>query len=132
MTKDELSQLQALRMEILDLKKKRADIETRGIPIPVLDGLPHGTGIGDPTGRAGAELASYGIRIDNAMERYLYQLMQIEIFIEECDDSKTRLIMRHRYIDGMTLQEVAFAVGEQDKQYVWWKLKSYLDRMGIK
>lgn len=118
MTKKELSQLYYLRKEIKKLRKKREEMESDSTFITqIIDGMPHLTGISDKTGRFATELAYLSLMIKNKEEQCVCEYMRLMTYINGIEDSEMRQIMTHRYIEGKTWQQVAFAMGETDESY---------------
>ena len=70
------------------------------------DGQPRGSGISDPTGKAGATMATISSRIDNLLVRLLELRDEIERVIEHLPP-RERMLMRYYYIDCMTWEQVA-------------------------
>lgn len=70
------------------------------------DGQPRGSGISDPTGKAGATMATISSRIDDLLVRLLELRDEIERAIEHLPP-RERMLMRYYYIDCMTWDQVA-------------------------
>lgn len=70
------------------------------------DGQPRGSGISDPTGKAGATMATISSRIDDLLVRLLELRDEIERAIEHLPP-RERMLMRYYYIDCMTWEQVA-------------------------
>ena len=51
------------------------------------------------------------------LKKCFYELNRIYRFIESVEDSETRMILTLRYIQNLSWQKVAFAIGEYDEQY---------------
>lgn len=119
MTKDEIKKL---LHSYTDMKREHAQIldaldRLEAAPRATnMDGMPRGgSGPGDPTG----DLATQHLAL---MEKYRAQLRYlaraqatIEDLIEPLD-SRARTLMRHRYIEGMSWEEVCVAIGYSWRQ----------------
>ena len=70
------------------------------------DGQPRGSGVSDPTGKAGATMATISSRIDDLLVRLLDLRDEIERVIEHLPP-RERMLMRYYYIDCMTWEQVA-------------------------
>ena len=70
------------------------------------DGQPRGSGVSDPTGKAGATMATISSRIDDLLVRLLDLRDEIERAIEHLPP-RERMLMRYYYIDCMTWEQVA-------------------------
>lgn len=103
MTKNELRQYRRLGEEIEDLKVRIADLRSASLKSPKLDGMPHAQGgSGDPIGATIARIDVLAAQIvAREAERNI-----IEMAIASLKDSKERMVLRHRYMDGMTWEEI--------------------------
>ena len=117
MTRDELKK-QLHRY--LAIKKERAQIaaEYNALADPKsanLDGMPKSPGAGDP-------LAGIATKREAVAKRYEEKLAELDaalLWIEDTIDSLEpgeRLLMRYRYIEGMTWEAVCVAVGYSWRQ----------------
>lgn len=117
MTKEEL-----LRYRAIDLERKQLEREIRRLEALMtapttssLDGLPKAPGVADPVGQA-------TVKKDTLIKRYRAKVQQleaeqarIEAAIEALEPME-RVLMRHRYIEGMTWEEVCVAIGYSWRQ----------------
>ena len=113
-----LGQLRYLRAEaellgarILELEESAAGGVLR------ITGMPRGSGNGDKVGRLAAKIADLRTELADRREECLEELARLYAFIEGIEDSLTRQVMIYRYVDGMTWQKIAAALGEVDEQY---------------
>lgn len=116
MTKDELKK-QLHRYRELEAERKQIEKELERVADLMngprganLDGMPKAPGIGDPV----LGVVSQHLALE---ERYRLQLQKlaaaqsaIEDMIEGLEPM-TRKLMRHRYIEGLTWEEVCVAIG---------------------
>lgn len=79
------------------------------------DGMPHGSGISDPTARTAEALAELKAEYENMLPDIVQTCIQVERMIGSLEPTE-RTIARYRYIDGMTWEEVAVATGYSWRQ----------------
>ena len=103
MTKYELRQYRDISREIEQLREQQAGLIRL---VKEHDGQPRGSGISDPTGKAGATMATISSRIDDLLVRLLELRDEIERAIEHLPP-RERMLMRYYYIDCMTWEQVA-------------------------
>ena len=104
--RDGLVELARLR-EILDRLRDKAHPGAQR-----LDGMPHGSGVGDPTGQLAAEIADLSAVIE-AQEQALRSSGQaVARFVDTIPDARTRLVFRLRFVHGLTWKEVADHLGQ--------------------
>ena len=89
--------------------------------------MPYPQGTSDKTGKFATELAYLSLMIKNKEEQCVCEYMRLMIYINGIEDSEMRQIMTHRHIEGMTWQQVAFAIGETDEQYPRRKHNHFLE-----
>ncbi|MBO1679239.1 hypothetical protein [Bittarella massiliensis (ex Durand et al. 2017)] len=65
----------------------------------------------------GAEMRELERRLQAAVRGYLLRVEEGYGFLGEVEDSQMRQILNLRYLEGMSWQRVAFAIGEYDEQY---------------
>lgn len=103
MTKYELRQYRDISREIEQLREQQAGLIRL---VKEHDGQPRGSGVSDPTGKAGATMATISSRIDGLLVRLLELRDEIERAIEHLPP-RERMLMRYYYIDCMTWEQVA-------------------------
>ena len=121
MTREQIKEHFALRREMAlsqETLKSLCDAASPGAQ--VLTGMPHAPGVTDKTGDLAAEIG---------MEKALAaEEPEIEAFIREIRNSRTRMIFRLRLLRGMTWKEVASVLGKWNTakscQDAFW---SYVD-----
>lgn len=127
MTKKELSQLYYLKREIKEQQKRLEELETLATACTArITGMPHGTGINDKIGKYAARIADLKGLLDLNLKKCFYELNRINRFIESVQDSEMRMILTLRYIQNLSWQKVAFAIGEHDEQYPRRKHNAFL------
>lgn len=112
MTIQELSQLYRLNQEIRMDEERLARLELKAQPgATTIDGMPHGTTVGDRVARYAAEIADLHGIIAAKHSQCLYERNRLERYIMTVPDSLTRQIMTYRFISGMSWSGVAMALG---------------------
>lgn len=108
-------EIKYIHMEIEDLRQR---IEKLSIKIEELtaqvesttarmDGLPKGT----KQNESREILIDMKIRYEEQEQRLLTEMSRMLRMIEEYPDSLTRLILRYRFIDGLSWGQIAFKLG---------------------
>ena len=129
MTKKELSQLYYLKKEIREQQKRLEELETLATSCTAkITGLPHGTGINDKISKYAVQIADLKGLLDLNLKKCFYELNRINRFIESVEDSEMRMILTLRYIQNLSWQKVAFAIGEHDEQYPRRKHNAFLKK----
>ena len=117
MTKEQLQRYQAINLEREQIKKELERVASllTSTGVPSLDGRQRASGHGDP-------VADRVVRKQTLLERYAAKLEQLETAQTEIEDAIEalepieRVLLRHRYIEGMTWEEVCVAVGYSWRQ----------------
>lgn len=108
LTLKELSQLYYLNLEIEKQKQHLEKIETDAFhTTSELTGMPTGTNINDKVGMCAAEIADLKKLISENMHKQWKEKIRLEKYIQEIDDSMIRQIMRHRFIECLSWEQVA-------------------------
>lgn len=129
MTKKELSQLYYLKKEIKEQQTRLLELETLATNCTSkITGLPNGQGISDKIGSYATEIADLKALIDLNLKKCFYELNRINRFIDSIQDSKMRMILMLRYVQNLSWQKVAFAIGEHDEQYPRRKHNAFLKK----
>ncbi len=129
MTKKELSQLYYLKKEIRQQQKRLQELETAATSCTAkITGMPHGMGINDKISKYAAQIADLKGLLDLNLKKCFYELNRINRFIESVEDSEMRMILTLRYIQNLSWQKVAFAIGEYDEQYPRRRHNTFLKR----
>jgi len=101
-----LRQYIPLNREINYLVAERARLNDVIITIKAPDGMPHGTGTSDPTASMAIKLATLGMKLTEKIKQLLALRDKIEEAINDLPPEE-RTLMRLRYIDGNTWEEIA-------------------------
>ena len=113
-----LSQLRHLRAEadLLNARVRELELAAQG-GAQRITGMPRGTAAGDRVARFAVRLADLRGELARRRDLCLDELERLYALIGEIDDSLLRQIFVYRYVDGMSWQRVATAIGEGDEQY---------------
>ncbi len=95
--KDEAKQIEELRDALLDPKGAN------------LDAMPRSSGPGNPVEAARKQREALARDYDRKLEELAAEQAYIEAMIEGLDPIE-RLLMRHRYLDGLTWEKVCVAI----------------------
>lgn len=79
-------------------------------PSLVQDGMPHGSGGGDLSGYA-AKMDELFRELKDQMEKRIDLRLQISRKIEEISDETESLILRYKYIQGLSFEEISVKLG---------------------
>ena len=130
MTKKELSQLYYLRKEIKEQQRRLSELEALATSCTAnVTGIPNGNGISDKVANYAAQIADLKGLLDLNLKKCFYELNRLYRFIQNIQDSQMRIILTLRYIQGLTWQKIAFAIGEHDEQYPRRKHNSFLSKV---
>ena len=114
MTLKELSQLYHLKQEIEHDRKRLARLRARrgAVSSPKLDGLPGSAGGGQSAvENLALEIADLEAIIDSKITQCVHEQNRLERYISGIPDSRTRMIMSFRFVDGFSWGKVAYKVG---------------------
>jgi DNA-directed RNA polymerase specialized sigma subunit len=108
-TKEELKQYRSLGKEIDLLEEEIQRIRASLFSAPKLDGMPKSNYAADRTAETIAKVVDLETKLRDKIDSYISLRTQIEITIESLS-SNERLLMRCRYIEGMSFEEIAVAM----------------------
>ncbi len=129
MTKKELSQLYYLKKEIKQQQRRLEELEISATNCTSkITGLPSGKGISDKIGNYVTEIADLKSILDLNLKKCFYELNRLDRYIQSVEDSQMRMILTLRYIQGLSWQKIAYAIGEYDEQYPRRKHNNFLEK----
>lgn len=99
-----LQKEQEIEDEILQLRLNKTS------PSLVQDGMPHGSGGGDLSGYA-AKIDELFRELKTQMEKRIDLRLQISRKIEEMPDETESLLLRYKYIQGLSFEEISVKLG---------------------
>ncbi len=116
-TVESLSQLRYLKREIAMERERIAELRS----MAEYGTTKYGDGIrggkkSDRTGLYASELAYLTELVAENMQRCICQLLRLQQFINEIENSEMRIIMYERYIKGRSWLSIAFLLGYHDEQ----------------
>lgn len=132
-TVQRLSQLRYLKHEI-EAERERL-VELRGLAefgARQTDGMPKGSRKSNRVARFAVEMSYLQQLIADNMQRAVCELLRLQQFINEIEDSELRLIFFYRYIKCLSWQNVAFRMGQYDEQLPRKKHDRYLRTLAQK
>ncbi len=107
MDKRTLKQYSRICDEIKELEAEKQSLVDGCIGAVKITGLPSGFALSDPTGDIGVKIANISEVIARQLNRCIALREEIEKVINSLDDPTERLLMRKRYIEGKTWEQVA-------------------------
>ena len=121
MTRKELSQYFYIKKEIEVNERKLEELKAKAYSPKTqeLSDMPKGGGnAGSMTERYAMEIAEYEAELHARNILLINEKRRVERFIDEIEDSKTRLVFTYRCIECMSWGEVADAMGANSKRYI--------------
>lgn len=111
-SKRELSQLYYLSREVEQDRKRLEELEAiaQGTTQQIT-GMPRIGNAVDKIGKYAAEIADLRSEIEHKVQRCWHELRRLNRYIASVEDSQMRQILTLRYINHMTWQQVASAMG---------------------
>lgn len=132
MTKKELSQLYWLNREIEEEKRKLRELEAAATSgTATITGLPHVSGAHDRLGDMAILIAEQRDLIDLKVRQSVIEYNRLNRYIAGIEDAQMRMILSLRYVNGLSWQQVAFAMGETDEQYPRRKHNKFLAEVKV-
>lgn len=111
MDKRRLMGYRALQMEIKELQQERERLEAGMLGAVRFDRLPGGGGVSDPVGVLAAGLAELDALLAGRTALLIERRIEIENAISSLPDSRSRRLIRLRYICGRKWVDVARELG---------------------
>ncbi|MCR4442158.1 MAG: sigma factor-like helix-turn-helix DNA-binding protein [Peptococcaceae bacterium] len=109
MTKEQLRQYRYLKKEIILLEEEIEKLRASLLAPPKPDGLPKSNYAVDRTANTIAKIVDLEKKLQEVINDYIAVRTQIEKSIESLQ-SDERLIIRYRYVEGMSWEEIAVAM----------------------
>jgi len=130
MTKERLSQLIWLKLEIEELSNRVRKIENAlSGRTSRIDSMPWLGGSKDIVGDLIPELGALTDKLLQSRKRAVEEFAVLQTFINEIDDSQVRLIFTMRYLDGYSWHQVAWRLGGNTADSVRMVHNRYLARL---
>ncbi len=126
MTIKELSKYHNIKIEIKQLEDTVEELETTVIGSSKITSIPTMTNSdSSSTERIGIKLAQLKSKIETKKETLIDEAHKIEDFLATVDEEEIRIIIRERFLNGKTWEEVAKKI-IADRSTPYYKLKNYL------
>lgn len=130
MTIKELSEYRDLKVEILQLQDRITELEQTIISSSKITGMPFGGGTtSNPTERLGLKLAKLKTNLLKQMEELIDKETKIEDFLETVEDTIVRIIIRKRFFDGKSWNDIGHELNFE-RTTPYYHLKKYLKERG--
>ena len=130
MTKERLSQLSWLKLEIEELTGRIRRIENAlSGRAARIDGMSWMGGQKDLVGDLVPQLSDLRDQLAKSREAAMAECTQLQAFIAQIDDSQIRLIFTLRYMDGLSWHQVAWRLGGNTADSVRMVHNRYLARL---
>lgn len=100
-----------LKLEVQHLRERISALY--GLHIPNSDGMPHASGVSDPTGNTATLIVERRKRYESREQEFAEYEAAIERDMEILSPTERDLI-RYKYMDGLTWEEVCIAI-----RYSW-------------
>lgn len=125
----DLSQLRHLKREIGIERDRVIELRALGAYGKRRMGYEgHTNFVSDRTGTYASEIAYLTDLISQNMTRCICALLNVQVFINEIDDSELRIIFRERYMKGRSWLSIAFLLGYHDEQIPRKKHDRYIKK----
>lgn len=108
MDKRTLKSYLSLCREIEILRQEQAALLNGGLGAVSNDGLPHGSGVADPTADIAARAASIAAELSQKLNECIELRLRIEHAVNSLNEPRERELMRRRYIEGQRWEQVAY------------------------
>ena len=73
--------------------------------------MPSGNGVTDKLSKCAVEIADLKVLIDLNLKKCFYELKKLNRYIDSIEDSRLRMIMKLRYVNGLSWRQIAFSIG---------------------
>lgn len=128
MTIQKLSKYHNTKIEIKQLEDTIEELESTMIGSSKITGMPHtSNGNSSPTERIGIKLAQLKDKLLVKKENLLDEAHNIEDFLNTVEEEEIRIIIRERFLNGKTWDEIAKMI-ITDRSTPYYRLKNYLKR----
>lgn len=112
MTKQELSQLYYLNREIVEEKRKLAELEAAATNTTTkITGTPHASGVSRTSESVAILIAEQRDLVELKVKQSVIEYNRLNRYISDLADPLIRLIISYRYVNGLTWEQVAANIG---------------------
>ena len=123
-----LNKLYYLKIDIENIKEEIANLPI--ISSPQITGMPHGTGISNPTVSYVIKKEELLQKLNRKIENYTEELMRVENILDRINDPEVRAIARMRFIQNMKWEDIGETV-HLERTTCSKKLRKYIKDMNI-
>ena len=129
MTLKQLSKYHDVKIELDDLSNRIKELELTLIKTTKIDENKVDTTFvnGSPTERIVIKINDLKTKYSNKQIDLIDELSKIEDYLDTIDDNEVRTIMRKRFIDLMTWEQIAEQM-HYSNPVVYYKVKNYLSK----
>ncbi len=129
MTQKELSQLNCLRQEILEIRDRIRVLEALATKCTAqISDMPRPQAVNDKTGKYSVQIADLKTELEIKACSCYREFLKLNRYIEGVEDRQMRTILALRYIQGLTWRQVAHKIGKADEQYPRKKHNAFIEK----
>lgn len=123
-----ISQYKNLKNENMNLKRKYQELETRATKITPAYAETTGGTFGTSEGKVAiaGEMAELSKQINENIALTNNEITEIEKILAAIKDTEVREIIRYKFEEGLTWQQVAFKIGSYNESYPRMKYDRWL------
>ena len=110
MDKQTLKGYRALCREIELLAAEKENLLSGSLGAVKITGMPKGYKLSNPTSDTAAQIAEITDELDRKLREYIFLRSEIETAIGNLAEPRDRELMRRRYIEGQSWEEIAVAM----------------------
>lgn len=130
MTIKELSKYRDLKVEIPQLQDRITELEQTIVGASKMTGMPSSRGTkSNPTERIALKIVKLRTNLLKKMEELIDRETKIEEFLETVDDAKVRIIIRKRFFEGKSWNDIGRELSFE-RTTPYYHLKKYLKERG--
>jgi hypothetical protein len=124
MDKQTLKGYRALCREIELLAAEKENLLAGSLGAVKITGMPKRYGISNPTSETAARIAEITGELDSKLREYIFLRSEIETAIGNLAEPRDRELMRRRYIEGQSWEEIAVAMSYSINHI--WRIHGYI------
>lgn len=124
MDKQTLKGYRALCREIELLAAEKENLLSGCIGAVNITGMPKGYRMSNPTSETAARIAEITGELDSKLRKYIFLRSEIETAIGNLAEPRDRELMRRRYIEGQSWEEIAVAMSYSINHI--WRIHGYI------
>ena len=124
MDKQTLKGYRALCREIELLAAEKENLLSGSLGTVKITGMPKRYGISNPTSETAARIAEITGELDSKLREYILLRSEIETAIGNLAEPRDRELMRRRYIEGQSWEEIAVAMSYSINHI--WRIHGYI------